>query len=68
VILLAPGFSPVLLWRDNNCRFLTAFHPSQAAETSETSWLAAQMDEESSGMALVLVCKKCRQREILPVR
>jgi hypothetical protein len=21
VILLAPGFSPVLLWRDNNSRF-----------------------------------------------
>jgi hypothetical protein len=30
--------------------------------------LVAQMDEESGEMALLLVCNKCRQREILPVR
>jgi hypothetical protein len=30
--------------------------------------LAAQMDEESGEMIVVLVCKKCRQQEILPVR
>ena len=30
--------------------------------------LVTQMDEESCEMAVVLVCKNCRQREILPVR
>lgn len=30
--------------------------------------LVAQMDEELGEMAVVLVCKKCRQREILAVR
>ena len=30
--------------------------------------LATQMDEEAGEMALVLVCNKCRQREILAVR
>ena len=30
--------------------------------------LAAQMDEEAGEMAVVLVCNKCRQREIVPVR
>jgi hypothetical protein len=30
--------------------------------------LTAQMDEEAGAMAVVLVCNKCRQREILPVR
>jgi hypothetical protein len=30
--------------------------------------LAAQMDEEAGEIALLLVCDKCRQREILPVR
>jgi len=30
--------------------------------------LVTQMDEESGEMAVVLVCKKCRQREILRVR
>jgi hypothetical protein len=30
--------------------------------------LAAQMDEEAGEMAVVLVCNKCRQQEILPVR
>jgi Zn finger protein HypA/HybF involved in hydrogenase expression len=29
--------------------------------------LVAQMDEELGEMALLLVCNKCRQREILPV-
>jgi len=29
--------------------------------------LVAQMDEESGEMVLLLVCKKCRQREIVPV-
>jgi hypothetical protein len=30
--------------------------------------LVAQMDEESGEMALLLVCNKCRQREILPFK
>jgi hypothetical protein len=30
--------------------------------------LAAQMDEDAGEMALVMVCNKCRQREILPAR
>ena len=30
--------------------------------------LAAQMDEEAGEIALLLVCNKCRQREILTVR
>ena len=30
--------------------------------------LVAQMAEESGEMALVLVCKQCRQQEIVPVR
>jgi hypothetical protein len=30
--------------------------------------LVAQMDEELGEMAVVLVCNKCQQREILPVR
>jgi hypothetical protein len=30
--------------------------------------LVARMDEELGDMALLLVCNKCRQREILPVR
>ena len=30
--------------------------------------LVAQMDEEAGEMAVVLLCNKCRQREILPVR
>jgi len=30
--------------------------------------LAALMDEEAGEMAVVLVCNKCQQREILPVR
>ena len=30
--------------------------------------LVAKMDEEAGEMSVVLVCKKCRQREILPVR
>jgi hypothetical protein len=30
--------------------------------------LVGQMDEESGEMALLLVCNKCRQREIMPVR
>jgi hypothetical protein len=30
--------------------------------------LAAQMDEEAGEVAVVMVCNKCRQREILPVK
>jgi hypothetical protein len=30
--------------------------------------LVTQMDEESDEMAVVLVCKYCRQQEIVPVR
>lgn len=30
--------------------------------------LAAQMDEEAGDMALLLICNKCRQLEIVPVR
>jgi hypothetical protein len=30
--------------------------------------LVTQMDEESGEMAVLLVCNKCQQREILPVR
>ena len=30
--------------------------------------LVAQMDEEAGEMAVVLVCNRCPQREILPVR
>ena len=30
--------------------------------------LAAQMDEEAGELAVLLVCKKCRQREIVAVR
>ena len=30
--------------------------------------LVAQMDEDAGELAVVLVCNKCRQREILPVR
>jgi transcription elongation factor Elf1 len=30
--------------------------------------LVAQMDEEAGEMAVVLVCKNCRQQEIVPVR
>ena len=30
--------------------------------------LAAQMDEEAGEMAVLLVCIKCRQREIMAVR
>ena len=30
--------------------------------------LVAQMDEEAGEMSVLLVCKKCRQREILPVK
>jgi len=30
--------------------------------------LVAQMDEEAGETALVLVCKKCRQQEILTMR
>ena len=29
---------------------------------------AAQMDDEAGEMAVVVVCNKCRQREIMPVR
>jgi len=28
----------------------------------------SQMDEEAGEMAVVLICNKCRQQEILPVR
>jgi hypothetical protein len=30
--------------------------------------LVAQMDEEAGEMTVVLVCNRCPQREILPVR